>query len=51
MVAILHCRKSELCRGYMFSNAMKIMIFISHVQNCIPIKLFKTAENYRHAKS
>ena len=32
MVAILHYRKSKLCRGSMFSNAVKIMIFISDVQ-------------------
>ena len=28
MVAILHYKKSKLCRGHMFSNAVKIMIFI-----------------------
>ena len=27
MVAILHYRKSKLCRGCMFCNAVKIMIF------------------------
>ena len=43
MVAILHYRKSKLCRGYMFSNAVKIMIFISDVQYYVPIKLCKTA--------
>ena len=43
MVAILHYRKSKLCRGCMFSNAVKIMIFISDVQYCVPIKLCKTA--------
>ena len=42
MVAILHYRKSKLCKGYMFSNTVKIMIFISDVQNYIPIKLCKT---------
>ena len=31
IVAILHYRKSKLCRGCMFSNAVKIMIFISDV--------------------
>ena len=31
MVAILHYRKSKLCRECMFSNAVKIMIFISDV--------------------
>ena len=45
MVAILHYRKSKLCRGHTFSNAVKIMIFISDVQNYIPIKLCKTAGN------
>ena len=29
MVTILHYRKSKLSRGRMFSNAVKIMIFIS----------------------
>ena len=43
MVAILHYRKSKFCRGCTFSNAVKIMIFISDVQNYIPIKLCKTA--------
>ena len=43
MVTILHYRKSKFCRGCMFSNAVKIMVFISDVQNCIPIKLCKTA--------
>ena len=31
MVAILHYRKSKWCRGCMFSNTVKIMIFISDV--------------------
>ena len=43
MVAILHYRKSKLCRGHMFSNAMQIMIFISDIQNYVPIKVCKTA--------
>ena len=43
MVAILHYRKSKLCRGHMSSNAVKIMIYISDVQNYVPIKLCKTA--------
>ena len=42
MVGILHYRKSKLCRGDMFSNAVKIMIFISDVQYYVPIKLCKT---------
>ena len=42
MVAILHYRKSELCRGGMLSNAVKIMIFISDVHYYVAIKLCKT---------
>ena len=33
IVIFLHYRKSRLCRGYRFSNAIKIMLFISDVQN------------------
>ena len=42
MVAILHYRKSKLCRGCTFPNAVKNMIFISDVQYYVPIKLCKT---------
>ena len=45
MVAILHYRKSKLCRGCLFSNAVKIIIFISDVQYYVPIKLCKTTGN------
>ena len=44
MVAILHYRKSKLCRGYTFSNAVKIMIFIFDVQYYILIKFAKLQE-------
>ena len=43
MVTFLDYRKSKFCKGHSFSNAVKIMIFISDVQNYIPIKLCKTA--------
>ena len=43
MVAILHYRKSKLCKGCMFSNAVNIMIFIWNVHYYVPIKLCKTA--------
>ena len=39
----LHYRRSRLCRGYKFSNVIQIMLFISDVQNYIPIKLCKTS--------
>ena len=43
IVTFLHYRKSRLCKGYKFSNAVKIMLFILDVQNYVPIKLCKTA--------
>ena len=43
IVTLLHYRKARLCRGYKFSNAIKIMLFISDVQNYEPIKLCKTS--------
>ena len=39
----LHYRKSRLCTGYRFSNVMKIMLFISDVQNYVLIKLCETS--------
>ena len=41
----LHYRKSRFCKGHRFSNAVKVMIFISDVQIYVPIKLCKTADN------
>ena len=43
IVMFLHYRRSRLCRGYKFLNAIKLMLFISDVQNYIPIKLCKTS--------
>ena len=43
IVIFLHYRKSRLCRGYRFSNVVKIVLFISDVQNYILIKLCKTS--------
>ena len=43
IVTFLHYRKSRFCKGHRFSNAVKIMIFISDVQNYVPIKLCITA--------
>ena len=45
IVTFLLYRKSRLCKGYTFSNAVKIMLFISDVQNYVPIKLCKTADS------
>ena len=43
IVTFLHYKKSSLCKGYKFLNAVQIMLFISDVQNYVPIKLCKTA--------
>ena len=43
IVTFLHYRKSRFCKGHRFSNVLKIIIFISYVQNYVPIKLCKTA--------
>ena len=42
-VIFLHFRKSKLCKGYRFSNIVKVMLFISGVPNYILIKLCKTS--------
>ena len=43
IVILLHYRKSKFCRGHRFSNVVKIVLFISDVQNYIPIRLCKTS--------
>ena len=40
---ILNTRKLKLFRGHLFSNAVKIMLFISDAQYYVPVKLCKTA--------
>ena len=45
IVILLHYRKSKFCRGHIFSNIVKIVLFISEVQHYIPIKLCKTLES------
>ena len=41
--AILQLRRIKLCTGQLFSNIVKIMLFISDIQYYIPVKLCKTA--------
>ena len=41
--AILQVRRIKLCRGQLFLNVVKIMLFISDVQYYIPVKQCKTA--------
>ena len=40
---ILNARKLKLLRGHLFSNAVKIMLFVSDAQYYIPVKLCRTA--------
>ena len=40
---ILQLRRIKLCRGQLFSNVVKIMLFVSDIQYYIPVKLCKTA--------
>ena len=52
---VLSDRKLKLFRGYLFSNAVKIMLFISDAQYYVPVKLCRTAyisiQNYRKINS
>ena len=41
--AILQVRRIKLYRGQLFSNIVKIMLFISDVQYYVPVKLYRTA--------
>ena len=50
MVAILHYRKSKLCRGHIFPNAVKIMIFISDLQYYVPKNYAKLQEASIYSK-
>ena len=43
--AVLHSQKLKMCRGHLFSNAVKLMPFISDIQYYVPIKLCKTEES------
>ena len=40
---ILQLRRIKLCRGQLFLNIVKIMLFTSDIQYYIPVKLYKTA--------
>ena len=40
---ILQVRRIKLCRGQLFSNVVKIMLFISDIQYYIPVRPCKTA--------
>ena len=43
VLAILQLRRIKLCRGQLFFNVVKIMLFISDIQYYSLVKLYKTA--------
>ena len=45
LFVLLKSRKLKLFRGHLFSDAIKIMLFISDVQYYVPSKLCRTAES------
>ena len=45
LVMYLHYRKSRFCKEHRFSNAVKIMIFITDVENYVPIAMCKAAQS------
>ena len=47
---ILNTRKLKLFRGHLFSNRVKIMLFISDAQYYIPVKLYRTASSIHLCK-
>ena len=51
IVVLLHFKRSKFCRGYRFSNAVKMVLFISDVQHYIPIKLSKTSGSPHYLNS
>ena len=50
IVIFLHYRQSRFCKGHRFSNVVKVMIFISDVQNYVPIKLCKLQIAFNYLK-
>ena len=49
--AILQLRRIKLCRGQLFSNIVKIMLFISDVQYYIPVKYARLQVVYIYLRS
>ena len=42
---VIKLRKLKLFKGYLFSNAVKIMLYISDTKYYVPIKLCKTVRS------
>ena len=45
LFVILQVRRIKLCRGQLFSNIVKIILFISDIQYYVPVKLCRTADS------
>ena len=43
IISILNARKLKLFRGHLFSNVVKIILFILDAQYYVPVKLCRTA--------
>ena len=50
IVTFLHYRKARLCRGYKFSNATKTVLFISDIQNYVPINCVRHQLAFTYSK-
>ena len=51
IVTFLCYRKSRLCKGHKFSNAVKIMLFISDIKNYLPKNYVRQQVIYIYSKS
>ena len=50
MFIILNTRKFKLFRGHLFSNAVKVMLFMSDTQYYVPVKLCQTVGSIHLSK-
>ena len=48
--AVLQLRRIKLCRGQLFSNIVKIMLFISDVQYYIPVNCARQQVVYNYLR-
>ena len=48
--AVLHSRKLKLCRGCLFSNSVKIMLFISDILYYVPINYVKLQDAFTYSR-
>ena len=51
IITFLHYRKSRFCKGYKFSNVVKIMMFIPDAQNYVPLNYATQQVVFTYSKS